>query len=120
MWQGKKLNSWEKQGLVPGVVYGKNLANPLMIAVDKVKMVQTYHKAGKSTAIELQGDNIDQLVLVHDIQLNPVTDHLIHIDFLAVNKDEKVRAEVPLVLVGQSLFEKQTWVHSRFWDIPYS
>lgn len=104
---GKKVKLLRKQGLVPGVVYGKHLAQPLMISVDKIKMVQTYHKAGKSTAIELEGDKIDQLVLVHDIQLNPVTDHLIHIDFLAVSKDEIVRAEVPLVLVGQSLFEKQ-------------
>lgn len=104
---GKKVKLLRKQGLVPGIVYGKHLPNPLMISIDKVKMVQTYHKSGKSTAIELEGDSIDQLVLVHDIQLDPITDHLIHIDFLAVSKDEKVRAEVPLVLVGQSLFEKQ-------------
>lgn len=104
---GKKVKVLKKQGLIPCVVYGKHLMQPLMITVDKIKMVQTYHKAGKNTPIELEGDSIDQLVLIHEIQLNPVTDHLIHVDFLAVNKDEKVHAEVPLVLVGQSLFEKK-------------
>jgi large subunit ribosomal protein L25 len=45
-------------------------------------------------------------VLVQELQLDPVSDHLIHIDLLAVNKDEKVTAEVPVVLTGVSPFEK--------------
>jgi len=48
----------------------------------------------------------DHLVLFNNIQLDPVTDHVIHVEFLAVNKDEKVGAEVPLYLSGQSIFEK--------------
>jgi len=47
-------------------------------------------------------------VLFHDIQLNPVTDQVIHVDCLAVNKDEKVHAEVPVILEGESPFEKNS------------
>ncbi|MEI7558489.1 MAG: hypothetical protein WCJ45_06965 [bacterium] len=47
----------------------------------------------------LEGDGVDQLVLIQDIQLDPVTDSLIHIDFLAVNKDEKVTTEIPVLLI---------------------
>jgi hypothetical protein len=42
---------------------------------------------------------IKQLVLVHDMQLDPVTDEVLSVDFLAVNQNEKVTASVPVVLV---------------------
>ena len=44
--------------------------------------------------------------MIQDIQLDPVTDVLIHIDFLAVNKDEKVTTEIPVKLIGESVVEK--------------
>ncbi len=37
---------------------------------------------------------------------DPVTDHAVHVDFLAVKSDEKVRAEVPVILTGESPVEK--------------
>lgn len=46
------------------------------------------------------------MVLFHDMQADPVTDHAVHVDFLAVKSDEKVRAEVPVVLIGESPVEK--------------
>ena len=46
------------------------------------------------------------MVLVHDFQLDPVTDIVLHVDFLAVSKTEKVTTEVPVVLFGESLIEK--------------
>jgi large subunit ribosomal protein L25 len=46
------------------------------------------------------------MVLIQDISQNPVTDVVIHVDFLAINKDEKVTTEIPVVLVGESEIEK--------------
>lgn len=44
--------------------------------------------------------------MIQDIQLDPVTDVLIHVDFLAVNKDEKVTTEIPVKMIGESMVEK--------------
>jgi large subunit ribosomal protein L25 len=44
--------------------------------------------------------------LIQDIQLDPVSDVLIHVDFLAVNKDEKVTTEIPVKMIGESMVEK--------------
>ena len=103
---GKKVKSLRKQSLVPGVVYGKHIETPLPIVFDRVQLIKAIHQAGKNTPVELHGDGVDELVLFHDIQLDPVTDRVIHVDCLAVNKNETVRAEVPVVLVGESPFEK--------------
>ena len=44
--------------------------------------------------------------MIQDIQVDPVTDVLLHIDFLAVNKDEKVTTEIPVKMIGESPIEK--------------
>ena len=44
--------------------------------------------------------------MIHKVDTNPVTDGLIHVDFLAVKADEKVRASVSIVMVGISPAEK--------------
>jgi large subunit ribosomal protein L25 len=59
-----------------------------------------------STPIELVGDELKQLVLVHEIQTHPVSDQLLHVDFLAVRRDKKVTADVSVVLEGVSLIQK--------------
>jgi large subunit ribosomal protein L25 len=43
---------------------------------------------------------------VHDLQVDPVSNVLLHVDFLAVNKNEKVTTEVSIVLVGESPLQK--------------
>ena len=103
---GKKAKLLRKQGFVPGVIYGKHLAAPLHVAIEKIPLVRAYQDAGYSTALQLKGDGINELVLFHDMQADPVTDHAVHVDFLAVKSDEKVRAEVPVVLIGESPVEK--------------
>lgn len=47
-----------------------------------------------------------ELALVQDIQLDPITDYVLHIDFHAVRADEKVTVDVPVVLTGLAPIEK--------------
>jgi large subunit ribosomal protein L25 len=99
---GKKLNPLRKQHLVPGVVYSKHLNETIAVSIDEIALKKAYAYAGTSTALELEGDGIKQLVLFHDYQLNPVTDRFLHVDFLAVKADELVEAEVHIIFEGES------------------
>ncbi|MCR5411863.1 MAG: hypothetical protein K6E76_02495 [Patescibacteria group bacterium] len=49
---------------------------------------------------------MDQLALIYNLQLNPISDEIIAADFLAVSKTEKVKANIPVVLKGESPLEK--------------
>jgi len=102
----KKVSELRKVGKVPAVIYGKHLDTSESIVFNKIDFMRIYEKNWSSIPMELTGSGHDHLVLVADYQLDPVTDHLLHVDFHAVNKDEKVTANVPLVLIGVSPFEK--------------
>ncbi|MEI7562441.1 MAG: 50S ribosomal protein L25 [bacterium] len=102
----EKVKHIRAEGNVPAIVYGKHLDKPLNITCKKNDFIKLYKEAGYSTAITLTGEGVDQLVLIQDIQLDPVSDVLMHIDFLAVNKNEKVTTEIPLKVIGESSVEK--------------
>ncbi len=103
---GKSVKRLRKKWIVPGIVYWKHLDNPIAIQFNKIDFLKIYSKAWETQTIILKGDGVDQMVLIHDIDVHPVTDEVIHVDFLAVRSDEKVEAEVPVVLVGESPVEK--------------
>lgn len=103
---GKKVASLRTQGLVPAVVYGKHLKAPIHITFDKNEFIKLYKVGGSSVALTLKGDKVNELALIQDIQLDPVTDYVLHVDFHAVKSDEKVTTSVPVVLVGISPIEK--------------
>ena len=81
------------------------LETPVLLKCVKNDFIRVYRTSGYSTPIELTGA-VDQLVLLHAMQLDPVTDEVLSLDFLAVDKHQKVTANVPVVLVGESTVEK--------------
>lgn len=102
---GKKVHTLRKQSIIPGVVYGKHLSAPAVVQFDKNSFLRAYKHAGESTPVDLTGDET-HLVLIHHIDVDPVTDMVTHVDFLAVKADEKVEASVAIVMVGTSPAEK--------------
>jgi len=95
-----------KAGNIPAVIYGKKMKDPLHVICLKNDFIKTYKSAGYSTPVTLLGDGIEQMVLIQYIQVDPVSDFVLHVDFLAVSQTEKVSAEVPIKLTGQSPLEK--------------
>ena len=111
--KGKKVRPFRKQGLVPGVIYGSSLEQNIDIFVEKIPFLKEYAKAWSSTPIVLKTEDGKEFwVLVRDIQKDPVRDFLQHVDFQVVVRDEKVEAEVPVVLIGESEVEK-----NKVWQI---
>lgn len=104
--QDKKAKDLRKEWLIPGIIYGKHLKEPISIACNKNDFIKKYKEAGYSTPLTIEWDKLNQLVLIQDIQLDPVSDVLLHVDFLAINADEKVTTEIPLKLTGESSIEK--------------
>lgn len=97
-----------RAGLVPGVVYGKGLA-ACTVAVDPKALKQAIAtEAGWNTLITLQGDGPfdGKVVILKDLQVHPLRRDMTHVDFQAVDLNQKVHVMVPVHVVGKSLGEK--------------
>lgn len=98
----KNTNKLRLNKKIPAVVYGSDFNN-LPISVDGLEFNKVFEEAGESSLINLKiGDQDSVKVLVHEIQQDPVTMNIIHIDFYKVNMKEKIRTEIPLELVGEA------------------
>jgi len=67
--QDKKAKELRKEGLIPGIIYGKHLKEPIAVACNKNEFIKRYKEAGYSTPLTLEGDKMEQLVLIQDIQV---------------------------------------------------
>ncbi len=86
---------------VPGAVYGLKKESVLFSA-DYNTLVKVLNTAGTSQIIDLDLDGQTIPVIVRDFQKDPVSDRLIHVDFLAVDDKETFTTIVPLKFSGTS------------------
>ncbi len=89
------------KGIVPGIVYGKG-TEPTKIAFEN-KILQKLMDTGSfySTILNIDIKGKAEKVLPKQLQYHPVTDKLIHFDFLRVQDDTKVTVEVPVDFLNQ-------------------
>ncbi len=98
----KDLETSRKNGLIPAVMYGHGIT-PEILWVNYLEFSKTYAKAGESSIIELQLEGGKKAnVLVHEVQLDPLSNRFSHIDFFQVRMNEKLEAHVPLEFVGEA------------------
>ncbi len=100
---GKKARKHAaKSGMIPGVVYGGGRP-PVPIAVDSKRIIQILRsEKGQNSVLlfSLKGTQQQRHVMVKDIQIDPVTNTLIHADFTRVDMEKKIRVKVPIVFEG--------------------
>ena len=90
-----------KKGFVPGIVYGKG-SDPTKIAFENKILYQLMRSGSFYTKIiELEIEGKIEKILPKQLQYHPVTDKLIHFDFLRVKEDTKVTVEVPVEFLNQ-------------------
>lgn len=90
-----------QRGEVPGVVYGKE-KDPVTLSVNSIELLKTVRDHGRNAIISLDvegGDTLD--VMLHEHQLDPLKDELIHADFYAVNMQQEVDVEVSINVEGE-------------------
>ena len=89
------------KGMVPGIIYGKG-TEPTKIAFENKVLLKLMHTgAFYSTILDLDIEGKNEKVLPKQLQYHPVTDRLIHFDFLRVQNDTKVTVEVPVEFLNQ-------------------
>ena len=96
-------NALRRQGVIPAVIYGHRV-DPVSVSVPRRDFERAFHRSGRTQLMDLQidGEGKPRKVLVRFVQYHPRDGLPLHIDFYQVNLKEKIHAEVPVVVVGES------------------
>lgn len=99
---GKKVRALRREGLTPANIYGAKVeSTAVQVLTEELRHV--LKTAGRNDIVYLRLDGDDpRPTFVRDIQQNPVTDAILHVDFLQISLRDKVKADVPIHLVGLS------------------
>ena len=115
---GKQVKQLRRQGLIPAILYGQR-TEPLPLQIEERSLRRVLERVGSHHLITLRvGDDKEpRMTLARQVQLDPITHALLHVDFYEVVMTEKITTEVPLVFIGQSpVMEKQVGVLVRGLD----
>ena len=100
--QGSVTNQLREEGFIPAVLYGKE-KEATSISIDRLELFKTLRDEGRNAIISLDienGETVD--VMLHEYQMHPVKDLILHADFYVVNLSEAMDVEVPLRLEGEA------------------
>lgn len=90
------------QGLVPGVIYGDKKP-PVLFSIDPRQLLAQMARPGFWThQFEVEIDGETTLTMCQDLQVHPVTDRPIHVDFLRINASSTVEVDVPVKFVNEA------------------
>lgn len=90
-----------RENMTPAVIYGDKKA-PITIAIPTKEANIEYKKAHMFTSIcnmDVEGEKVE--VLARDVQLHPVTDNVMHVDFLRVTDKTTITVGVPMSFINQ-------------------
>ncbi|OIP94544.1 hypothetical protein AUK40_06830 [Candidatus Wirthbacteria bacterium CG2_30_54_11] len=92
-----------KMGIIPATIYGHNYPSE-SLQLDAKVFHALFKQAKQTSLIDLKVGTEEKArpVLIHQIQRNVLTDQVIHVEFYLVNLTEKVTAQIPIELTGES------------------
>lgn len=98
---GKKVRALRREGIIPANIYGQHAASiAVQLPADDLRRLMKGH--GRNEIIYVSVDGEERPTFIRDIQRNPVTDQILHVDFMQISLTERVRIEVPIHFVGES------------------
>jgi large subunit ribosomal protein L25 len=92
-----------REGMIPAVIYG---ARETTVSLD-LKKQEIFKimraEAGENTIFQISFDSETRDAMIKEIQRDPVTDEILHADFVQITMDKTIRISVPVITVGEAV-----------------
>lgn len=96
-----KAKRLRREGYVPAVIYGPQVETPVHVAIRESELEDLFRHVTRSTTVEVQVEGGEtNHVFLKDIQVDPITDRFLHVDFYVPEPGRKLVIPVPVKLVG--------------------
>ena len=107
--KGKGLRTLRNEGMIPAVLYGHKVDSEAL-SIDSKEFEGFMKIAGESTIIQLYIDDKKEPrnVIIKEIQIDPITENVIHLDFYQVKMTEEMKAKVKINYTGESQAVKES------------
>ena len=101
--RGKKVKTLRRQGITPVHVFGHGI-EPEALQCDTIDLQQILAQAGTTGIVGLKVDKSRKKrnVMVREVQKEPRSGQLLHVDFYQIRMEEKLKVDVPIVLTGEA------------------
>ena len=101
--QRKKVSSLRKEGITPVHLYGRGITS-LSLQAKSSDIAKIVDLAGHNIPININLPDLNEqrLSFVAEIQYSPISNNILHVDFLYVNTNQPLKRNVPIYLIGES------------------
>lgn len=100
---GRKVKKIRREGILPANIFGKKVKS-LAIQLLMKDFLPVYQKVGETGVVELKVKDEEKVrpALIHNVQLDPISDQPLHTDFYQVDLKEKITTNIPVELIGEA------------------
>ena len=102
---GKQISKrLRREKLIPGVLYGLGM-DPMPLIIDMKELLSLLHSSGRNAVVNLAIEDTKKKFksFIYDIQHDPISGEIIHIDMKQISLDEKIHVTIPIRLIGTSI-----------------
>ncbi|MDP2926962.1 MAG: 50S ribosomal protein L25 [bacterium] len=105
---GKDVRKLREKDRLPAVLYGPGLKENFHLDIDTKEFIKVFQETGRSSFLQLEVEKdgnakpVVFLVLVHDIQKDPLSLSLSHVDFYQPSSTKEIKVRVPLAFEGEA------------------
>ncbi|HAS80606.1 MAG: 50S ribosomal protein L25 [Candidatus Nomurabacteria bacterium GW2011_GWE1_32_28] len=99
--EGIKTDTLKSNGQIPAVFYGAG-SKTTSISISIIDFKKIWREAGESSTVKVTVDGKSVDALIHEVQVHPITEEPLHVDFLVVDMNKKIEVGVPLEFIGIS------------------
>ena len=98
---GKKVKRLRREGYVPVHMYGAG-ADASIHQIEAKVLLRVLPQVGTNVplTVEVEGQKGDTVCFVREVQRHPVSEDVLHVDFLRVDVSQTIQSEVPVLLIG--------------------
>lgn len=100
---GKNTRFMRREGITPTHLFGHNIKS-LALKCNTAELKKVIDQVGMTTLfnLEIAGEKRPRKVLIREIQQDPLGKQMLHVDFYQIKRTEKLKAEIPIVLIGEA------------------
>ncbi len=110
---GKETKKLRREGVVPGIVYGPVIDEPVAVSVDMKEIDRTYVAYGPNVLIDLFVDGSKYTVYMRHMSMDRLKREPVHVEFFAPNLLVEITTSIPLVIIGQPANTYGVLTHGR-------